>query len=606
MSTPDDDALRSFAAAITLPRAEFEQIYDELAIVHGARLFKIAALLSPQAPFFNALQTARDGVWFDDLAVRLTAVDAFRQAPDAAPVPDVLRADLQAIVSPLLGMIDMDHLNKGGINAIKRVCRVEVLDHAGTTGTGFLIGPQAVLTARHVVANLLDPDGFPLPGSDQQLRIIFGDVGRMAAPRSCGVDHVWLIGSSACHDLEAPDAPYPDLTAAPPESFADRLDYAIIRLDSPLGQARGYYRLDPACVPLVGRPGAQLSLYQHPMGAKMHMTLGTGLSLWPDMVKTRLRHDANSVPGTSGGLIVNRNFEPVAMHQCGYIDADGVARVNGAIPTACIAAHHDMASTITVTGFEPLRRVEATGHPVIGRRNFQQQVLVMMTGGRRIQIVRGAEDSGKSFSIQILRTMLDEPSHVIVEYSASGLSLDAMVFARNLLRQMFGADANPNDLPAREEADTAPEAWLRDLLLPALLRRLEDYAGDRIIWLVIDDLDRHPVPQGSSTASLLERLFVEIASYPFLRIVLIGQTGQPSGAPLQQLIEDRLLPLTQDELEDYINLRFVATGTDKSLAEVATLATTYMGIAQDLPLPYLPALLSTLTAGLKVIDGGDL
>jgi hypothetical protein len=604
MSQPDDDALKRFAAAITLARAEFEQIYDDLALARAARPFKITALLSPpDLPFLNALQTARDGGWFDELALRLTAVDAFKAAADDAAVPADLRVELQAIVQPDLGMIPMGDLSKGSICAVKRVCRVELLDGSGVTGTGFLVGPQAILTARHVVAGLLAADGAPLPGSDMRLQVVFGDVGRVAKLRICGVSAEWLIGSSECHASEAPEAQYSTLAGAPPDSFKDCLDYAILRLDAPVGQARGYYVLDARREPVIGDAGANLSLFQHPMGGGMHMAVGSGLALWPDAIRTRLRHSANSLPGTSGGLIVDRSFEPVAMHQCGYIDDDGVARVNGAIPTARIAARQD--NVAAVVGLDPLRRIAANAHPVIGRRGFQDHVMSLMTGERRLLVVRGQEDSGKSFSIQILRTMLDESSHIVVEHDASAISIDAPTFAQNLLRTMLGADARPDDLPPLADTDTALEAWLRDLLLPALVRRLGEHAGDRTLWLVIDDLDRHPLAPGTSTTSLLERLFAEIQTIPFLRIVLIGQQGRPFGAAFNQLAEDNISELSQGELEEYINLRFVAKGVNKSLEDVEALAASYMNIARTLPSPFLPALLMTVSSGLQPIDGGD-
>jgi hypothetical protein len=324
----------------------------------------------------------------------------------------------------------------------------------------------------------------------------------------------------------------------------------------------------------------------------MHTGYGAGLELWPAAVRTRLRHDAGALDGTSGGLILDKSFEPVAMHQCTFRDADGVAVVNGAIPTACIASHARADMVEQVIGLDPIWRIATTGHPVVGRESFQRCVMNALSGASRIIAVRGDPDCGKTFSTTILRSMLDEGSNTIIDLSASAISLDASHFAQQLLDAMEILDVV---LPS-DEPDTSRDAWARDHLLPALMRAMRDYAGNRMLWLVLDDLDSNGIATGSTT-TLLERLNSDIAAYPFLRLVLLGQRGLvPAAKPVQTLYDD-IAPLSRVEVADYLSRKYLAEGAHKSFDEINTLADTIMNLAQASGRPRTEAIVSALLAG---------
>ncbi|MBH0111622.1 trypsin-like peptidase domain-containing protein [Novosphingobium sp. YJ-S2-02] len=601
MTAPDDAALANMAAAITMPRAELEILYDELAGKHGSRIFKITTLLSPLAtPYLEALKTARGDNWFDELAERLVLADAFRDPTAAVPVPApaAVQVQLQGIVQPQLGLLAAGLLHIGTITALRRVCWIGIDGDPPSGGTGFLVGPQAVLTARHVVQPLLDNAGLPLAGSAQHLSVVFDAVGRYSQRRQCGVPEAWLIDTSDCHDLERSAALAAQFDAADPESFRDRLDYAIVRLDKPVGRERGFYRLDNQRLPSVGPGGGQIMLFQHPKGDQMHAGNGAGLALWPAAVETRLRHSANALDGSSGGLILDKTFNPVAMHQCTFKDDTGVALMNGAVPTACIAGRARPDIIEQVIGLDPIWRIAASGEPVVGRELFQASVMNALSGMARIIVVRGAPDSGKTFSTSILRTMLDESSNAILAFSASALPLEARRFAQQLIEAMR---LSPTQLPD-DEPDTAPEAWARDHLLPAVLQALRDFAGARLVWLVLDDLDSHPVAAGSTT-SMLERLFSDIASYPFLRLVLIGQRGQvPAAKPLTTIYDD-ITPFNRQEVEDYLSRKYVSEGIMKNQDEIETLAEFVMNWANNAGSPLVEAVARALLTGAGLPTG---
>ncbi|MFD1985469.1 AAA family ATPase [Mesorhizobium newzealandense] len=576
MSGPDDADLVNMAAKITLPRAELELLFDELSSKHGGRTFKISALFSPaESPYLGAFKSARDGGWFEELLERLLLSDAFRGDEATAPA-DEWQVRLQGMVQPALGAEPVGASTTGFMNAARRVCLVEVLTNPKAGGTGFLVGPQAVLTARHVIENLVDGNGQRTNGSADLIRVVFGAVGRYYNRRSeCGVTTDWLIEASQCHDSEKLGNVFSAIAEADPESFRDRLDFAILRLDRPVGRERGFYRLDKKRVPCVQATGAEITLFQHPYGGEMYRTHGQGIELWPKSVETRLRHNANATDGSSGGLILDKTFEPVAMHQCTFRDKNGVATINGAIPTACIAARMGAEAIEQVIGLDPIWQIEATGEPVVGRQGFQESVMRALSGQARIIAVRGGPDCGKSFSASILRAMLADGGNLVITMSASTIPLDAKSFARQLLELTH---CPPSALPA-EEPDTAREAWERDLLLPALMKQLSNYVGNRLLWLVIDDLDTNPIAAGSTT-SLLERLYSDILAYPYLRLVLIGMRGQiPAAKPLQTVYDD-VNVVTESEVEDYLNRKDIAAGCARSPETVHELAESIVALAR--------------------------
>ncbi|MFY7925669.1 MAG: trypsin-like peptidase domain-containing protein [Aquidulcibacter sp.] len=600
---PDDVALQEMVDALRVPREQFAVMYDELAEKHGSRKFKVTALYNRSTPYLAAFQVARDTGWLDELAERLLIADAFHSLSEPTPENESIRLQLQGVVAPSLGFVTVENLGIGVINAAKRVCRIEVGQTEPIMGTGFLVGPQAILTARHVIEHLLDPNGQPLPDSHKEIRVIFDEVGRWHQRTVCKVQTDWLVGSSPRHLVEAPNAQSAALEAIDPEEFRSCLDYAILRLDLPRGRERGYYELDATRLPSTIAPNCNISLYQHPDGAQMHQAYGAGIALWPDAVGTRLRHSANSLPGTSGGLILDSGSRPVAMHQCSFLDENGDPVVNGAIPTAFIAAQGDR--TDIVIGLDPVWRLVANGQPVLGREAFQTCVLRALTANVRIIAVRGQSGTGKSFSTAILRAIVDDSANVVIEINASDIPIDAREFAQLLLQKMPTPGDSEVALPIFEDAETAREAWVRDLLVPALVNAMRSFSDGRKLWLVIDDLDKSPLADGSSK-HLLERIHSDIGSYGFLRLVLLGQVGAVVAANPMDVQFDDIESLTKEDVAIYLSRRATAARESRSAAEIDGVADFVMATAQNTGGPLPAALTKALhNGGLNVEPTDD-
>jgi hypothetical protein len=199
-----------------------------------------------------------------------------------------------------------------------QVCQVRV---GPGGGSGFLVGPDLVLTNHHVVADVISGRMSPA-----DLRFVFDhrldedervEDGTAFEPSCAGR---WLVASS------------------PP----DELDYALIRLAEEAGRSpsldgrqRGWLRpLDPA-PELVHR--LPLLILQHPLGHPMKLALsdkGVG-----EVVDGggRVTYEVNTERGSSGSPCLTFDLRLVALHR------GGSAEHNTGVPILAIAEHLDEA-----------------------------------------------------------------------------------------------------------------------------------------------------------------------------------------------------------------------------------------------------------------------
>ncbi|MGF3021714.1 trypsin-like serine peptidase [Methylobacterium aquaticum] len=231
-----------------------------------------------------------------------------------------------------------------------QVCRVDIDGNAA--GTGFLVGPDVVLTNWHVVAR----------------------VKRAAIPTrvTCLFDYALLesgarggervgLHADGCVD-DRPYAPA-ELTADPasPPPAADELDYALIRLARPVGAptatgpGRGWIALPAAPVPL--DPQAPLLILQHPDGAPLKLALDTESVIGANANGTRIRYRTNTDPGSSGSPCFSMDWDLAALHHFG--DPAWVKPVfNQGVPADLIRA------SIEARGHgHRLRRPDGRGEP---------------------------------------------------------------------------------------------------------------------------------------------------------------------------------------------------------------------------------------------------
>ncbi len=563
-----DAQLAAAAQRIRLSPEEIEAAFDgAMAERDTSRLpFMVEHAIAPigMEPVEVALEAARRGNFVEAFIVRAANLGGMGPPAAGAPSMGSTFVALQAVVDPALGFADAATANQALTLATVRICQLLVqTDEGDVRGTGFLVGPQAVITSFHVVGALVD-EGRPRPGSEARIGVEFDRLTPGAPGVVVPVAADWLIGGSAPHPTEMPGQSALTFTGDGDLDFDTHLDFALIRLAAPIGRERGYYRLDPERWPSCGQR-ARVTLLQRP-NAGLKMSFGLAAALWPDRFRSRLKHTANSTAGSSGGLLLDADYQPIGLHQCGV--ACGTELVNGAIPTARIAS--TAVTFDTVVGTDPLWRLQ-DGSPVIGRRGFQDMVMRAVSGPTRIVSVNGGPKSGRSFSFRILGSLLDDGSHRLVELPASDVPDGAWALAVCLLERLHPSPAEAKaQLPDPADAQTAEEAWIRDALFPALIQSFREAAPNRTIWLLIDDLDRNSLAN-TSARHLLERLYADIGRLPFLRVVLVGVTGLVPAADRNLVEYDDIRPTTDLEIDEQLRLTFVATDRAQRVSEAAGL-----------------------------------
>jgi len=193
-----------------------------------------------------------------------------------------------------------------------RVCRVEL---GGTPlGTGFLVGPDVVLTSYHVVRDAI--------------------VGR-AGGAALGFlfDH-WVGGDgSAAAGMRVPARaawPHWHVDSSPPLSARDEdagtagnddcLDHALIALERPLGSApvvpegprRGWIEVPKEARPLtVGMP---IAILQHPRTGPLKLTFDTHALQLVKPGRRRIRYSTNTDAGSSGSPCLDVRLALIAVH----------------------------------------------------------------------------------------------------------------------------------------------------------------------------------------------------------------------------------------------------------------------------------------------------
>jgi hypothetical protein len=574
-----DSLPRQLAAQVTVARRRFQEIYDELwrevqandpAKVYSGEYFLSAVLGEDGTPpvndveaFTRAFAVAFAGYWLKLLVDRCVRRMAIHPSALAlirpAPVPVRAAGEttlLEAAINQLAGFTDPMALASGLQRTMPKICRINV--DGQSSGTGFLVGTQTVITAWHVIAPLLNDDGTPQTDSHQRLSVEFDFLDPVDGGSAKGnitrydVVERWLQENSACCACEMPAQ-----RRGIPHELQDgsidatRLDFAVIRLQGSPGRNRGMVKLSSKPIRVAPGMRMKVAVFQHPRQFPLRMAEGrlTGF-VGTGEPRPRFRHRANTDSGSSGGLCVDSRFECVGLHQAAVVNARGKPVANQAVPTALIASQLVAAYQVD-PAHDPLFQLKGTHEPVIGREAFQESVWRAHRGDKRIIMVRGQRRSGLSFSEKILRSVLPQTDTLIAKLTADQVGRDAASLAERLLARCGGQLGGGEKFPARSDAGTAPDAWLRDQLIPALLLRIKAAALGKQVWIVLDDLDRHDIPEDDALY-LLIGLMKATTEASFVRFLLIGLDKVPATVP-RQLAEADVTgwPLGAD-VEDYI------------------------------------------------------
>lgn len=260
---------------------------------------------------FKLVQHADKKGWARDLAA--AAIATAPRAPALlqlrVPLGIVEKEGLERMVHANDPFIDAhEHRRRLG-QALAATCCIWI--GSRPAGTGFLIGPDRVMTCHHVIRKALE---------DKSIPTAFFDYGLSGRAEDRGV-------------------PY-ELAEEWRVSASEELDYAVCKLRRPAGahvsgrdahptdgeEARGH--LDATHAGLTDE-GASVVIVQHPSAAPLKLSMGRVTGARP----ARIRYDANTLPGSSGSPVFDASMRLIAVHR------SGDPAFNEGVDLAAVRAH---------------------------------------------------------------------------------------------------------------------------------------------------------------------------------------------------------------------------------------------------------------------------
>lgn len=317
-------------------------------------------------------------------------------APEVPAARDQEEA-LERAVDPLSMLVDLPTwLSRGG-RLEAQVCLIEL--RGKPHGTGFLVGPDAVMTNYHVVETVLNGGATPA-----DLTVLF-DYKRAAdgtvinpGVRYALASPAWLIDASPYHPAER--AGESDAIPAP-----DQLDYALLHtaktpgtdpVGGTLGPPRGW--IVPRAEEYPFAAGDILYVIQHPRGAPLKIATGTVNGM--NANRSRVTYQPTTDKGSSGSPVFNRDWELVALHH------SGVKTHNQGIPIAAIRRQLTKRGFAAALGAEPPAMSPPIAAPGNDMQRPREGAVIAESAGRPAD-GRPAEDPLAEPSLQSLEE-LDE------------------------------------------------------------------------------------------------------------------------------------------------------------------------------------------------------
>lgn len=245
-------------------------------------------------------------------------------------------AGFEATVKPHLRTVDIGVWRDNLARIESQVCRIEFSGNA--RGTGFLVGPDLVLTNFHVVEGV--NEGKP-PSAQVGCRFdykVLSD-GSRSEGVVVGLHADWKLDESRYSRAEADNDPDRELP------HPDELDYALVRLARAVGREptgknsadappRGWIEL-PQAQPALAT-GLPLMIVQHPDGSPLKLAFDTQSIIGVNANGTRVRYATNTDAGSSGSPCFNMDWALVALHHLGD-PAWKSPKYNQGVPIGAIA-----------------------------------------------------------------------------------------------------------------------------------------------------------------------------------------------------------------------------------------------------------------------------
>ena len=455
---------------------------------------------------------------------------------------------LQAINVATLGFTDANMAMRVIRDAIRRTAMIQIGGVAA--GTAFLVGPDLLLTAAHVLDAEVAPQD--LEGVTATFDFLAHE-GR--APNETG-DEVAVTGP--CLAWSPPTKKEIAGQTHAGEADLNHLDYALIRLerlaaaDVVQGERRGHYALSDVEYKFV--PESLFKIPQHPLGqTQLHCD-----ALDPTINNSgaRVRYRSNTLPGSSGSAVLDRNGRVVALHHYStsgwnqgvpiHAIVRDIAQQDVVLPGPDPASWKTTTTTAApATAPDPFKTTHVGPKPFLNRNELRQKLKSLLSRrDQNILLLEGAAEAGKSFSFHYLAHLEAERAHPVLiglaedGFRAVNIDLDPFTHLSGdetreaVIGQICGAMKLS---PPESRAQAARHIVEFVTLLDTELQR----KGSKVIWcLFFDSLDRHVLAHGQ-----IDELITELCHL----------IDRKPGLPLRLILSSRERPTLPQSVIDWVD-----------------------------------------------------
>jgi hypothetical protein len=552
----------------------------------------------------------------------------------ATTVGDDPVGGLEAITSVSAAFDDPHAYVQGIVDATRRTAMIQVGGHP--RGTGFLVGPDLLLTAAHVIDGRQWPPS-PLPEAEAVFDY-FPQPGRSQAETGVRVPVTEFMTASL------PTAAEVAGQVADWNAPRDRLDFALLRLGwcPPVeqtgagGRERGAYVLDRTEYDFAHSP--LLLIIQHPLGDFQRFTF-IKAPPQPNPLRTRIRYRGNTLQGASGSPVIDSRGRLVALHHYSQggnnqgvpFDTIAAALLDGPlgprlVPGPAVRLVAPEVDPTTAGGSlaaarspgadaDPFLTTSLRGRPFVDRVNLRDGLrsVALSDGPNRTIAITGESGSGVSYSYELAshvaaRSRLSAPLRQVApgglvavridlrDYLSAGVEERRMLIAGDLLVALKLREPTPQ--PAQEARNTSTlRLWLSTVLR----------GGDRQWWIFIDSIDNLVAVKQGGVDELIHALIL-VADDPqvMLRVVLAGQrAAQFAQEHLSWVAEDTAVGLVRSDVETWLRARAAEEGRTCDEQRLAAEVDLLFPLGGPLPeprrlAPLLPRVLARL---IEVPDG---
>lgn len=499
-------------------------------------------------------------------------------------------ANLEAMVDLANGFDFPLQVYKGIIRSMRITAKILINNDA--VGTGILIQPNLILTSWHAVASLfILTEGiyYPVEGSGNRISVEFEDFLSVISNTNSyygknkiavNVREHWCLGFCVCHPEELKKRMPSNL-----EQLEGHWDYVLIHLAKAPGFERDWEKIrNPAPVP---NPQEKIILFQHPGGQTMKVDqkfIVTPNPKYPSVVPGfRFVHSANTLPGSSGGPCFNKDFKLFGIHQGVWNEPNGKT-LNRGVPLQQIVKHITD-NEIDIPDIDPIDfpiwRIQGVTEfiPVVGCDDFKSAVWESVDIGlRKLFIISGQSGHGKTFRLAVLRALLPESSHHIINISAAVISkmtaAELTTYICNVVGQIDPGFAVYDDI------NSSGTVWIKTELIPAIITALQTSRNDRLVWICFAELNSFTF-ENQSASDLLFALYEELLTEDWLRIVLDDMQARIPQTLKGITINCRVEAVTEQEILDFFMRYIIDIGINIDDSGIAVSAKTVFEKYQD-------------------------